>query len=400
MSPVIFIENSDGSSLLAFDEETSIKMSAGNSLSLLNSFIKLNKKKYLFGFLGYDVKNEIENLNSNNLDFIGFPDVFFFCPKYVVAIDEGSMTYLQGEKSEKSENFVQLFLNKRNQTYESSVPLSSRITKEEYLAKVNSLKSHLQRGDIYEVTFCQEFFSELAKIDPIATYHQLSKKMKAPFSCYVEVDGRYLLSGSPERFLKKEGNKLTSQPIKGTARRGKSESEDEKAKANLLASEKERSENVMIVDLVRNDLSRIAKKNSVKVDELCGLYSFPTVHQLISTVSAISRDAIDFEAIMRALFPMGSMTGAPKISAMQLIESHENFKRGLFSGSVGYIKPNGDFDFNVVIRSILYNEKTSYLSCPVGAAITIKSDPEAEYEECLLKAEAMMQILDGSNESK
>lgn len=400
MSPVIFLENKDGSSLLAFGEETSIKMSVGNSLSLLNSFIKLNAKKYLFGFLGYDIKNEIEKLSSNNPDFIGFPDVFFFCPKHVVAINGDSTTYLQGEKNEKSESFVQLFLNKRNQTHQTSISLTPRITKEEYLVKVNSLKTHLQQGDIYEVTFCQEFFTESAKIDPISTYHQLSKKTEAPFSCFVGVDGRYLLSGSPERFLKKEGKKLTSQPIKGTARRGKTTSEDEKAKANLLASEKERSENVMIVDLVRNDLSRIAEKNSVKVEELFGVYSFPTVHQLISTVSAVHRKSVDFDDIIRALFPMGSMTGAPKISAMQLIESHESFKRGLFSGSVGYIKPNGDFDFNVVIRSILYNENTSYLSCPVGGAITIKSNPEDEYEECLLKAEAMMQILDGGYDRK
>jgi para-aminobenzoate synthetase component 1 len=146
----------------------------------------------------------------------------------------------------------------------------------------------------------------------------------------------------------------------------------------------------MIVDLVRNDLSQIAAKDSVKVDELCAIYSFETVHQMISKISCELDNSVGFTAILEACFPMGSMTGAPKIAAMQQIEAHEDFKRGLYSGSIGLIEPNGDFDFNVVIRSLLYNRNSQYLSCAVGSAITIGANAEDEYQECLLKAEKLI----------
>jgi para-aminobenzoate synthetase component 1 len=243
------------------------------------------------------------------------------------------------------------------------------------------------------MNFCYEFFNENAEIDPFDTYKKLNELTSAPFSCFGKFNKNYILSGSPERYISKNKLKITSQPIKGTIARGANEIEDLVQIKNLKTNEKERSENIMIVDLVRNDLSKIAEKNSVKVDELCGIYTFETVHQMISSVSATIKPNISFIDILKATFPMGSMTGAPKIRAMELIEKYESTKRGVYSGCVGYVKPNGDFDFNVIIRTLLYDSKKKYLSCMVGGAITSKSREKEEYQETLLKAEALLQAL-------
>ena len=396
MTPIVYLNSNNNKSLLAFGATDIVSCGVGDALNSVNRFINKHAGAYLFGYLGYDLKNEIEVLSSGNNDNIGFPDLFFFRPKYVVEINENISTYKQGKKTDATEKFIRdFFSNQKADISPIPISLKERISKETYFNRINELKKHLQSGDVYEITFCQEFYAENVTINPLVTYQKLNQKTNAPFSCYLELDGKYLLSGSPERFLRKKGRTLTSQPIKGTARRGKNPTEDKHIKEQLLSSKKERAENVMIVDLVRNDLSRIAVKNSVRVEELLGVYSFPTVHQLISTVSAEHKNNIDFKDIIKALFPMGSMTGAPKISAMKLIEQYEDFKRGLFSGTVGYIEPNGDFDFNVIIRSILYNSATNYISCPVGGAITIQSDKKEEYEECMLKVAAMMQILNG-----
>src|SRR5690606_11612821 len=254
---------------------------------------------------------------------------------------------------------------------------------------------HIHRGDVYEANFCQEFYALNAVIDPVQTYNKLNSISKPPFATFLKMDDKYLLSASPERYLKKEGKKIISQPIKGTAKRADTALEDDLFRFSLENDPKERSENIMIVDLVRNDLSRIAKKGSVKVKELCKVYTFEQVHQMISTVEAEVEDHIHPVEIIKATFPMGSMTGAPKISAMKVIEEVEETKRGLYSGAVGYFKPSGDFDFNVIIRSILYNKTEKYVSYSVGSAITSKSTPEKEYEECLVKAKAMKQVLEG-----
>ncbi|PID89409.1 MAG: hypothetical protein CSB01_02115 [Bacteroidia bacterium] len=255
----------------------------------------------------------------------------------------------------------------------------------------------MRRGDIYEINFCQEFFAEQVCINPEQLYNHLKKVSPTPYGCFYKTRNHYLLSASPERFIKKKGTKLISQPIKGTAKRGANKEEDDTIKHHLFTDAKERAENIMIVDLVRNDLSHTATKGSVKVEELCGIYSFPQVHQMISTVVANLRNDIHFVEAIKQCFPMGSMTGAPKIRAMKLIEQYESTKRGLYSGAVGYITPQGDFDFNVVIRSILYNATNKYLSFMVGGAITMQSNPEKEYEECLLKAKAIRKTLSSNN---
>lgn len=359
-----------------------------------------DENSWQFGFISYDYKNQIEKLSSNHPDGIQFPEKHFFTPQLLFVL-EGENSQLHYSKEHYSSNEINTILNNIT-TYkladdEAKQPITvkSRITKADYLAKVSALKNHIQLGDIYEVNFCQEFYAEDVAINPIDYYFLLNKKSPTPFSCFVKQDDKYLLCASPERFIQKTGNDIISQPIKGTIKRGENQQEDEQLKQILSQDQKERSENVMIVDLVRNDLSKIAQKDSVKVDELCGIYTFPQVHQMISTVRAELKENTSFEEIINALFPMGSMTGAPKISAMQLIEKYEATKRGIYSGTVGYITPEKNVDFNVVIRSITYNQENNYLSFMVGGAITNLSVPEKEYEECLLKAKAMVEVLKG-----
>ena len=396
--PISYLNSNDGSGLLAFGEGDKIISNSANSLTQLSDFIKKNSGNYIFGFLSYDLKNEIEKLSSTNADELNFPDVCFWTPKYVVKLRNEHFEFVQGEKNSESLAFLNYFLEEETDqnfhTYDFN--FTPRISKEDYIEQVNKLKHHIQIGNIYEVNFCQEFYAENVSIEyPFDAYFKLNNITKAPFSCYFHMDDYSIFGGSPERFLKKVGSNLISEPIKGTSKRGFSKAEDDELIEKLINDPKERAENVMIVDLVRNDLSKIATKNSVQVEELCQIYSFETVHQMISRISCEIVESITFTDIIKATFPMGSMTGVPKIRAMELIEEHESFKRGVYSGSIGYIKPNGDFDFNVVIRSLLYNQKNNYLSCSVGGALTILSDPEKEYEECLVK---IKRILDGMNE--
>jgi para-aminobenzoate synthetase component 1 len=255
------------------------------------------------------------------------------------------------------------------------------------------LLERIHHGDIYEVNFCMEFYAENATINPLEKFQKLNQISQPPFAVFFKNNVNYLLSASPERYVKKAGNQIISQPIKGTAKRHAQELADEKAKENLRLDPKERAENIMITDLVRNDLSRTAEKGSVTVAELCGIYSFRQVHQMISTITSTLRSDYTAIDVLRTTFPMGSMTGAPKVSALKIIEDIEESKRGLYSGAVGYFSPQGDFDFNVVIRSILYNQEKKYVSFSVGSAITSLSIPEKEYEECMLKAKAMFEVL-------
>ena len=273
------------------------------------------------------------------------------------------------------------------------VEVQQRISKEEYLLKLTKMFSHINLGDIYEANFCMEFFAENATIDPIAIFTKLNAISEPPFAVFLKNDKQFLLSASPERYLKKDNTTIISQPIKGTARRSTDFDEDEKIKNELFLNEKERSENIMIVDLVRNDLSKTAQKGSVAVIELCQPHTFKQVHHLVSTVTSQLDQQFSAVDVIKSSFPMGSMTGAPKISAMKIIEELEETKRGLYSGAVGYFSPEGDFDFNVIIRSILYNQDNKYLSFSVGSAVTAEATAEKEYEECMLKANAMLTVL-------
>ena len=360
------------------------------NLEKLNDFLAI-PNSWKFGYLSYDLKNEFENLPSQNIDELEFPEIHFFIPKTLFKIEKDTISLVYGDISLLS-NVKEAFLtNKEAQTI--PIKLTPRITEEEYISKIKSVKEHIQQGDIYEMNFCYELFNENVEMDPFETYTKLNELTNAPFSCFGNFNNKYILSASPERYIRKTGQQIISQPIKGTISRGANEFEDLKQIENLKNNQKERSENIMIVDLVRNDLSKVAAKNSVEVEELCGIYTFETVHQMISTVSATLKPQITFLDILKATFPMGSMTGAPKIRAMEIIEEYESTKRGVYSGCVGYVKPNGDFDFNVIIRTLLYNSKKKYLSCMVGGAITSKSNEKEEYQETLLKAKAILQAL-------
>lgn len=394
--PIAFFNSNNGSSILAFGEGERCCPSE-NHLEVLDLFLKKQKDQFIIGYLSYDIKNQVEKLQSNNPDYAEFPELFFWVPQYVVKIQNEHFEFIQGEHNHESFEFLNYFLEEETDMnfHEYIFPFQERTSKEQYIENVKKIKEHIQRGDVYEMNYCQEFFAQNVELNyPLDAYFKLNQITKAPFSSFLTFDDYTAFCGSPERFLQKGATKLISQPIKGTAPRGKDLAEDLQLKEELSNDPKERSENVMIVDLVRNDLSKIAKKNSVTVDELFGVYSFETVHQLVSTVSCEVEQKTSFVDIIKATFPMGSMTGAPKHRAMQLIEEYEDFKRGLYSGSIGYITPHGDFDFNVVIRTLLYNKKKKYLSCAVGGAITINSDPEKEFQECLVK---VGRILDGMN---
>jgi para-aminobenzoate synthetase component 1 len=381
---------------LAVEEFTSIKTDYINAFEKLKEYQTITKD-YIFGYISYDVKNDVENLTSNNFDGLDFADLYFFQPQKLFFIKDNSVEfhYLRMVDDEMEFDFeeIQKSKNPEIQRSENDIKIKLRIHKDEYHQKVTKVLEHIKRGDIYEANFCQEFYAENSMINPVEVYNHLNKISTPPFATFLKMEHQFALSASPERYIKKEGTKIISQPIKGTAKRLRSEIDDAQIASDLSRDIKERSENVMIVDLVRNDLSKSAKKGSVKVEELCRVYTFKQVHQMVSTVVSEIEENMHPVDVLKSTFPMGSMTGAPKFSAMKIIENLEETKRGLYSGTVGYFTPNGDFDFNVIIRSILYNEEKKYISYSVGSAITAKSIPEKEYEECLLKAKAMKYVL-------
>lgn len=379
--------------LLAAGCKRNIKLSYGSAFELLKQF-HTAEQEWLFGHLGYDLKNETEKLQSEHDDGIGFADLHFFVPEIVIELKAATVTIYSDSSADAIFNAIQQCSAEMPVSHQSAV-VKNRISKAAYLNTIQQLQQHILAGDCYEVNFCQEFYSENLLLDPLAVYHKLVALSPNPFAALYKLEDKYCICASPERYLKKDGHKIISQPIKGTTKRNlDNKAADMQSRDYLTTNEKEKSENVMVVDLVRNDLSKICKEGTVKVDELFGVYSFPQVHQMISTVSGELDEQTNWVDIIKATFPMGSMTGAPKKRVMELIEQYETTKRGLFSGSIGYIKPGGDFDFNVVIRSILYNSSSQYLSFNVGSGITFYSNPEKEYEECLMKVAAIMQVLE------
>ncbi|GEO10640.1 anthranilate synthase component I family protein [Segetibacter aerophilus] len=369
----------------------SIFQPTGDFLSSLTNYIG-NHQDFIFGHFNYEAKNIIEGQtfsSSSNKD--GFPDFFLFVPETVLELKEDILT-IGVLDQDANKVFSEITKLPVNQPKLSNVVFTPTIEKEEYLNSIEQLQRHIQHGDCYEINFCQEFRAT-CHIEPAAVYAKLSDIAPNPFSAFYRVRENYLLCASPERYLKKTGTKIISQPIKGTSARNRfDQKEDELNKTELKDSLKDQTENVIVVDLVRNDLSKICKEGSVVVEELFGIYSFSHVHQMISTVSGSVEKDTGLSDILKATFPMGSMTGAPKRKVMELIKKYEHDKRGIYSGTLGYITPTKDFDFNVVIRSIVYNATTTNISFHTGSAITASSEPEKEYEECLLKAGAILNI--------
>lgn len=386
--------------LLAVDVHSSF---VNGSLQEFKPYVA-EHQDWLFGHVNYDYKNQLHNLTSNHPDEIQFPTIFFFQPETVIELKENEVVIACIENN--PETIFEKITGIRNwesggttnanpQISNPKLQIIPRITKEKYLTTIQQLKQHIRRGDCYEINFCQEFYAENAVINPLETYQKLAAVSPNPFSCYYKLEDKFLLCASPERYVKKEGQQIISQPIKGTFKRNLQDaSVDAANKSTLQNSLKDKSENVMVVDLVRNDLSKICTEGSVQVDELFAVYSFPQVHQMISTIRGELLPHYNFAEVLEATFPMGSMTGAPKKRVLELTEQYEQTQRGIYSGCVGYIAPNKNFDFNVVIRSIMYNAATQYLSYQVGGGITFYSDAEKEYEECLVKAEAMKQVLE------
>lgn len=360
--------------------------SISTSLQEVDAHISYNKG-WLFGHLNYEWKATVP-------DSIGFRPFFFYEPETVLQLKDRQLTILSFTKNPANIFQEIMAINPSHVYPEQKISIQQRIDKNTYIHDIEKIQSHIQRGDCYELNYCMEFFADKVACEGIHLYQSLSNISPVPFACFYKQDNAELICASPERFLKKRDDQLLSQPIKGTIKRSLSDPKaDQLLKETLRQSSKDKSENVMVVDMVRNDFSRLCKEGTVEVEELFSVYSFPQVHQMISSIRGTLKKHIRFSDIIEATYPMGSMTGAPKHKVMQLIEAYEHTPRGLFSGAVGYIDPSGDFDFNVVIRSLFYNRQTQQLRYLVGSGITIYSDPATEYEECLLKAKALTKVL-------
>lgn len=383
--------------ILAADALDTLSCNAGNAFPSLQQYYNTHHD-WLFGHLAYDLKNEVfPGLYSDNKDGIGAADLFFFRPRIVMLLRNNEVQIGGWQMDENAARNVYTQCLAAKAEKERATPagkVQAHLNKQQYLSAVNGLREHIHRGDCYEVNFCRENFIEDAIVHPLSLFRKLNSISPSPFAAYYRTNELHMACSSPERFMQKKGSVLISQPIKGTIRRAATPAADDERRRELQQNSKERAENVMVVDLVRNDLSHAATRGSVQVAELFGIYSFAQVHHMISTVTATLKEGVPLTEAISQAFPMGSMTGAPKLSVMQLIEQFEQSRRGLFSGALGYITPEGDFDFNVVIRSILYNAERKYLSFQTGSAITYYADPLKEWEECLLKAEAMKNILE------
>lgn len=371
---------------------------AANGLDAVNEYHTV-EKDWLFGHISYDYKNSLESLLvSNHPDNVGFQPLYFFQPETVCYITTAKNELVIETIGVNPDNIYNQIIEADIVQVPSvpTVQFLQTTTRDKYLNTVNQLREHIRNGDCYEINYCNENYAEGVVLNPLDVFCALNAISRAPFAAYYRNEGKYLMCASPERYVCKNGSDIISQPIKGTARRGVDEEQDNAAKDALYSSIKDRAENVMITDLVRNDLARSCETGSIKVNELFGIYTFPQVHQMISTITGTLKQGTPFTDVLKYSFPMGSMTGAPKVKVMQLVEQYEDVSRGLYSGTVGYITPSGDFDFNVVIRSLFYNEATQYLAYQAGGAITYDSTAEAEWDEMRLKAWAMERIFSGT----
>lgn len=352
-----------------------------------------NKASWKVGILGYDLKNRFENLKSQNPAFFALPDFCFFSPDWILTIHPDGISSPNPIPHKWITEIDQLVIPLEKKVF---CEIIQQLSKEEYLEMVAAIQQQIIEGNTYEANFCQAYSGEFETWDPIGAFWKLNQLSKMPFAALFKAKTTWLVSASPERFLKKCGNQLIAQPIKGTISRDTDPVKDHENRLHLLSSEKERAENLMITDLIRNDLSKVSRTGSVQVEELFGIYALSRVFQMISTVSSELLPNTSFKEIMEATFPMGSMTGAPKISTMEILEQLESFKRGWFSGAFGWIDDQGDFDFSVVIRSIIADLEVKKLYFGVGSAITIDASASHEYEECALKAQAIFELLRGN----
>ena len=350
------------------------------------------------GYFSYDAAQYLEKLPSLATDDLAIPDMCFGFYDGILIIDhKKEEIYVSGSTEEiikgiktKLEAPLPISLEKNS---DAEVLLTSTISHKEYLTKIQKVKEYILQGDIYEMNLTQRFSGCFPK-DPFTVYQNLRKISPSPFGCYLSFEDVQLLSSSPERLLQIQGQRIETRPIKGTRPRGKTPQEDEKYKKSLLNSEKDQSELLMIIDLSRNDLSRICTPHSVKVTRLFGLESYSTVYHLVSTIEGHLKEGINVISAIKALFPGGSITGAPKIRSMEIIDELEPTKRSVYTGSIGYIGFDGSVDLNIAIRTMILKEQQVHFQ--VGGAITYDSNPQKEYEETLHKAQGMLRALGGT----
>jgi para-aminobenzoate synthetase component I len=369
-----------------------------NQHTTLEKFFSEHKGHYIFGNLNYEYYKVLQQQSIEAVDENGFPIAYFFVPSIIIEVEQQQLKISSLHKDpniifEEIINAARAIPSKKP---DSPASIQQGVSRQQYIDTVQQIITEIKKGNCYELNYCIPFTANTC-IEPLAMFEELNNISPNPFAAFYKVNEHYLLCASPERYTQKQGTQIISQPIKGTFKRNTCNNvADEILKQDFYTNPKERSENVMVVDLVRNDLSRICKQATVQVTELFGVYTFPQVHQMISTIQGEVDENINFATVIEHTFPMGSMTGAPKQKVIQLIEQFEPTERGIYSGTIGYITPNNNFDFNVVIRSMVYNSKTGNLQYHVGSGITANSIAENEYEECLLKASAMQQIIAGT----
>lgn len=366
----------------------------GSGFERLGTFLEQHGD-WAFGHLAYGMGVEMEPVLAPGDDLLGWPALRFFVPRFVVQWKpEGILVHCRKEDEVDAGRLVADLAHPDTGAYDTQLPALTFTGREEYLERAHELLSHIQRGDIYEVNYCLARTGVAQGLDPFAAFAALDRTLRAPHATFYRSGELYALCQSPERFVRIEDRTITGEPMKGTRPRHADASMDRALALELANDAKERSENIMAVDVMRHDMSRVAAPRSLHVPELCEVKSLPALHQMTSTVRARLREGLGTVDAIRSCFPMASMTGAPKKRAMQLIDAMEGTPRGLYSGALGYFTPNGDADFNVVIRTLLFDARSGAVSLTTGSALTAACDPAKEWEECELKARSVLDALE------
>ena len=366
------------------------------------------------GYLSYDLKDEIETLPQKAQDDLNIPLWRFAWYDGIVIYDHSISQYwlaacgmdeqgkcipqLVKDRLDRLQNLIEDYIQNGSTDKSAEIPIPSTIvkesvSKEDYLQAITKVIDYIYEGDIYQANLTQRF-SLAWDGDPWQLYQHLHSHNPAPFAAFLSYQDFKVLSSSPERFIRIAKNgKIETRPIKGTRPRSKDTATDQKLANELLHSEKDKAELTMIVDLERNDLGRICNFGSVKVNDFMSLEKYPTVWHLVSTITGQTEESLLPSQILKALFPGGSITGAPKIRAMEIIEEMEPYKRGIYTGSIGYLGFDGGWDLNIVIRTIILKDGKAYVH--VGGGIVADSDPQSEYAETITKAKALFEVLGG-----
>lgn len=349
------------------------------------------------GYLSYDFGMRIEDVQSTKPAITTLPEIFFGYFDSVLIYDHNTKKYTVYSKLNPKDFLDFIFSRleaKKNFTFNRQTPeIGSNFTREEYINTIQTIKKYIEEGEIYQVNLSQLFSCKTVE-HPIQIYSRLRETNPAQFSALICVsEYQWIMSSSPELFIDLKNNKVITKPIKGTIKRGNSVEEDENFKRQLFESEKDSAELIMIVDLERNDLGKISKAGSVKVNTLKKVETYASVHHLVSEIESKLEEGKDVFDLIAAMFPGGSITGAPKKRSMEIIDELEKCKRGVYTGSIGYIDLNGNAMFNIAIRTIIYDNGKLYLN--LGGGIVYDSDPEKEYEETLHKGKKIFESILG-----